>query len=119
MARPRFQPRQDVGNTQDINPEIGITGTPAIDSSTKIFVCGSQHQGKRSLDLPERHALDIATGVEKIWRPHVLTASAPGTAADGKRHQQRTVQLAVRENQRPGLLVQGGYVFDRLRIARR
>jgi Chitobiase/beta-hexosaminidase C-terminal domain/Legume lectin domain len=98
----------DVGNTQDINPEIGITGTPAIDSSTKTLyvVANTKESGALIYRL---HALDIATGVEKFGGPMQLTASAPGTAPDGNG---TSVPFSSQwENQRPGLLVQGGYVF--------
>src|SRR5580692_9518631 len=97
----------DVGNTQDINPEIGITGTPVIDSSTNTLyvVANTKESGALIYRL---HALDIATGAEKYGGPVQLTASAPGTATDGT---DGSVPFSSQwENQRPGLLLQGGYV---------
>jgi hypothetical protein len=54
----------DVGNTQDINPEIGITGTPAIDSSTKTLyvVANTKESGTCIYRL---HALDITPPAPK------------------------------------------------------
>lgn len=98
----------DVGNTQDINPEIGITGTPVIDSSTNTLyvVANTKESGAYVYRL---HALDITTGTEKFGGPMQLTASAPGTAPDGT---DGSVPFSSQwENQRPGLLLQGGYVF--------
>src|SRR5580692_1392832 len=98
----------DVGNTQDINPEIGITGTPAIDSSTKTLYVVAHTKESGAL-IYRLHALDIATGAEKYGGPVQLTASAPGTAPDGNGS---SVAFSGQwENQRPGLLLQGGYVF--------
>jgi hypothetical protein len=98
----------DVGNTQDIHPEIGITGTPAIDSSTNTLyvVANTKESGAFVYRL---HALDVATGAEKFGGPVELTASAPGTAPDGNG---TSVPFSAQwENQRPGLLLQGGYVY--------
>jgi hypothetical protein len=98
----------DVGNTQDIHPEIGITGTPAIDSSTNTLyvVANTKESGAFVYRL---HALDIASGAEKFGGPMELTASAPGNAPDGNG---TSVPFSAQwENQRPGLLLQGGYVY--------
>ena len=98
----------DVGNTQDIHPEIGITGTPAIDSSTNTLyvVANTKESGAFVYRL---HALDITTGAEKFGGPVELAASAPGTAPDGNG---TSVPFSAQwENQRPGLLLQGGYVY--------
>jgi hypothetical protein len=98
----------DVGNTQDIHPEIGITGTPAIDTSTNTLyvVVNTKESGAFIYRL---HALDITTGAEKFGGPVVLTASVQGTAPDGNGTD--VAFNAEWENQRPGLLLQGGYVY--------
>jgi hypothetical protein len=98
----------DVGNTQDINPEIGITGTPVIDSSTNTLyvVANTKESGACVYRL---HALDFTSGAEKFGGPVRLIASAPGTATDGT---DGSVPFSSQwENQRPGLLLQGGYVY--------
>jgi Legume lectin domain/Chitobiase/beta-hexosaminidase C-terminal domain len=98
----------DVGNTQDINPEIGITGTPTIDSTTNTIyvVVNTKEAGSIIYRL---HAMDITTGAEKFGGPALMTASAPGTASDGNGS---TVPFNGQwENQRPGLLLLNGFVY--------
>ncbi len=98
----------DVGNIQDINPEIGITGTPAIDSTTKTLYVVAKTKESGAL-IYRLHALDITSGAEKFGGPVVLSGSAPGTAPDGNG---TSVPFDTQwENQRPGLLLQGGYLF--------
>jgi len=98
----------DVGNSQDITPEIGITGTPAIDLTTNTLyvVVNTKENGTLIYRL---HALDITTGAEKFGGPVQITGSVPGTALDGNG---TTVPFSVKwENQRPGLLLLNGFVF--------
>ncbi|MGA9569862.1 MAG: chitobiase/beta-hexosaminidase C-terminal domain-containing protein [Candidatus Acidiferrales bacterium] len=98
----------DVGNTQDIHPEIGITGTPVIDPATNTLyvVVNTKESGALIYRL---HALDITTGAEKFGGPVMLSGSVPGTAPDGNGS---SVPFNVQwANQRPGLLLQGGYLF--------
>jgi Legume lectin domain/Chitobiase/beta-hexosaminidase C-terminal domain/Fn3 associated len=98
----------DVGNTQDINPEIGITGTPTIDATTNTIyvVVNTKEAGNIIYRL---HAMDITTGAEKFGGPALMTASAPGTASDGNGS---VVPFNGQwENQRPGLLLLNGFVY--------
>ncbi len=98
-------PSADV-DTTDIVPEIGITGTPAIDPQTNTLyvVVNTKENGQYPYRL---HALDIATGQEKFGGPILLSASVPGTGDGGS-----VVTFSNQwENQRPGLLVNNGYVF--------
>ncbi len=98
----------DVGNTQDIHPEMGITGTPAIDSTTNTMyvVVNTKESGALIYRL---HALDITTGLDKLGGPVQLTGSVPGTAPDGSGGM---VPFNVQwENQRPGLLLINGFLF--------
>jgi hypothetical protein len=98
----------DVGNTEDINPEIGITGTPAIDLTTNTLyvVVNTKEAGVLVYRL---HALDITTGLDKFGGPVQLSGSVPGSASDGAGGM---VPFSVQwENQRPGLLLYNGYLF--------
>jgi hypothetical protein len=98
----------NVGGTQDINPEIGITGTPTIDPTTNtLYVVVNTVE---SSDIIYRlHAIDITTGAEKLGGPVLMTASAPGTATDGNGS---SVPFNGQwENQRPGLLLLNGFVY--------
>jgi Legume lectin domain/Chitobiase/beta-hexosaminidase C-terminal domain len=98
----------DVGNTQDIHPEMGITGTPVIDPTMKTLyvVVNTKESGALIYRL---HALDVATGAEKFGGPVQLTGSVPGTAPDGNG---TSVPFNVQwANQRPGLLYQNGFLF--------
>ncbi len=98
----------DVGNTQDINPEIGITGTPTIDSATNTLyvVVNTKENGAYIYRL---HAVDVTTGAEKFGGPVQMNASVPGTSPDSVGG---SLAFDVQwENQRPGLLLLNGYIF--------
>ena len=75
-------PPADTGETNDLIPEIGITSTPVIDSSTNtIFVVaktketvGSSCSSGSPCYVHRLHALDLSTGAEKFGGPVVLSA---------------------------------------------
>ena len=92
----------------DIDPQIGITGTPVIDPATgTLYVVSKSAEGGT---FPQRlHALDITTGAEKFGGPVVLTASVPGTG-NGSVNGTLTFD-SLWENQRPGLLLLNGIVW--------
>ena len=90
----------------DINPEIGISGTPAIDLSMNILYVAAETLENNGTSYVKRlHALDIITGAEKPGSPIVISASVtvPG---------QSTVTFQSEgENQRAGLLFYNGVVY--------
>jgi Chitobiase/beta-hexosaminidase C-terminal domain/Legume lectin domain/Fn3 associated len=97
----------DFGYT-DIVPEVGITSTPVIDTSTNtIYVVGkTKESGKYFYKL---HALDITTGAEKFGGPVDISGSVPGNGSGssaGTLSFDPTFQL-----QRPGLLLLHGVVY--------
>ncbi|MCU1302949.1 MAG: pyrrolo-quinoline quinone [Candidatus Sulfotelmatobacter sp.] len=91
--------------------EVGIMGTPVIDSaSNTIFVVAKTQEsvvinGVTTYNYVFRlHALDIATGAEKIGSPAVITASVM--------HGGVPVTLNTQnDQQRPGLLEANGSIF--------
>jgi hypothetical protein len=71
-------PTADVqGGVGDINPEIGISGTPVIDltTNTLFVVAKSKENGNYVQRL---HALNILTGNEQSGSPVAISASVPG-----------------------------------------
>lgn len=95
-------------NCADINPEIGITSTPVIDAVTGILyvVAMTKENGVYAHRI---HALDIATGGEKIGTGVKIQTSVPGTAApnDGG----RVVFTSLLENQRAALLLNNNVIY--------
>jgi hypothetical protein len=83
----------------NIEPWIGITGTPVIDSAsnTLYVVANTKENGSYYQRL---HALDVTTGAEKFGGPMVISA---------KRGQM--VFNPEYENQRPGLLLNDGSIY--------
>jgi hypothetical protein len=104
-------PAADVGTT-DIAPEIGITGTPAIDPNTGILYVSAETKEMNSsvpVYIHRLHALDILTGNEKPGSPAVIRASVSGTG-DGANG--GTLALdALTANQRAALSLAGGNIL--------
>jgi hypothetical protein len=97
-------------STGDIVPEIGITGTPTIDSTTNTLYVVSKtlENGAYFLRL---HAIDITSGAEKFGGPVVMQASVTGTGS-GFTAGTTTLPFSSQwENQRPGLLLLNGFVY--------
>ncbi len=91
----------------DLQPIIGITGTPVIDpgTNTMYVVSYSQEGGNPIYRL---HALDITTGQDKS-APIVIQGSAPGT---GPGSVNGTVNFDAHvERQRVALVMTGGKVY--------
>src|SRR4030095_10158830 len=101
-------PAMDTGECCDIAPEIGITGTPVIDpaSGTLYVVAKTKEDNAYRQRL---HALDIATGAEKFGGPMLIQASVSGNGAGAQGGQ--GAFNALRENQRPALLLSNGVVY--------
>jgi hypothetical protein len=101
-------PASDTGECCDIAPEIGITGTPVIDSASgTLYVVAKTKEG--TAYRQRLHALDIATGAEKFSGPMLIQASAPGS---GQGSSGGAVPFdALHENQRPALLLNNGVVY--------
>jgi hypothetical protein len=95
----------------DIQPVVGITGTPVIDpvSGTLYVNVHTREVGATTNYYHRIHALDITTGVERSYSPAVVTNSVPGTGVDSTNG---VVSFNPRqENQRPGLTLAGGMLF--------
>ena len=68
-------------NCPSITPEVGITGTPAIDPTAgTLYVIAATMRGKSFFH--RLHALDVATGAERPGSPVTVEASVPGTGGD-------------------------------------
>jgi outer membrane protein assembly factor BamB len=92
----------------DLVPEIGITGTPVIDTQTGTMyvVVRTKENGKFFQRL---HALDVTTGAEKFGGPTVIKARVKGSgdgAVNGFVHFD-----SLRNNQRTGLLLVNGLIY--------
>ena len=110
----------DVGNCYgDIYPEVGVTGTPVIDPSSKTIYMVSasesnpSHSGScsgTSGNFYHRlHALDLLSGSEKFNAPVTIAASVPGTG-DGSSGGIVSFNSQL-HHQRSGLAFSGGKVY--------
>ncbi len=110
----------DVGECfGDIYPEVGVTGTPVIDSSTKTIYLVSASEsnptnpgncsGTSGNFYHRLHALDLGTGSEKFSAPVTIAAQVAGTG-DGSINGivYFTSQL---EHNRSGLAEYGGKIY--------
>ncbi len=110
----------DVGQCfGDIYPEVGVTGTPVIDSNSKTIYLVSASEtnikssgkcSRSAADFYHRlHALDLATGSEKFNAPVTIAASVPGTG-DGSSGGMVSFNSQL-HHQRPGLAQYGARIF--------
>ena len=92
----------------DLVPEIGISGTPVIDtgSGTLYVVANTKENG---VFFQRLHALDIATGAEKFGGPVAIQGTVAGTG-DGSSGGQVSFD-PLKQNQRPALLLRNGVVY--------
>jgi len=92
----------------DLEPEIGIVGTPVIDlSSSTMYVVSKTKTGTT---FHQRiHALNITSGGERIFPPTEISATVAGTGAGSSGG---IVSFdALLNNQRPALLLENGHVI--------
>jgi len=89
----------------DIQPEIGVTGTPVVDLGTKsLYVVTKSVNSAGTIHYHRLHSIDILTGAEKASSPVLISGTFPSTSG--------TVTFdSFKENQRPGLALVGGVVY--------
>ncbi len=94
---------------QDYTGNIGIVGTPAIDTSNNtLYVVARSVSKTGSTYVQYLHAIDITTGNDKLT-PVKITATYPGTGY-GSSGGIITFD-PQKQNQRPGLLLNNGIVY--------
>ncbi|HEY6268839.1 MAG TPA: hypothetical protein VIX11_11115 [Candidatus Acidoferrum sp.] len=95
----------------DISPEVGITGTPVIDPTTNTLYVVSKSVNASLQFFQRLHAIDLATGNERIMPPQSIDSSisVPGTGAGSVSG--RVAFDPRNENQRPGLVLSNGVVY--------
>lgn len=92
-------PNGDVGGCGDMSPQIGITGTPAIDTNgSTLYVDSRTLSG--STYAHKLHALALTSGAEKFGGPVTISATVNGHSFN-----------AHYQHQRPGLLLLNDVVY--------
>lgn len=87
------------GNYNDFAGNLGMVGTPVIDTTTNtLYVVSHVLQG--TTNVQQLHALDITSGQEKFGAPKTIQATYQGTNFDPQLN-----------NQRPALALVNGIVY--------
>ncbi|HWX30517.1 MAG TPA: hypothetical protein VNZ53_24125 [Steroidobacteraceae bacterium] len=96
------------GGLGDIQPEVGVTDTPVIDPAGGIlYVVSKSVNAAQNTYYQRLHAIDLATGKEKIGSPALIAGTYPGTG-DGT----ATVTFnPQQQNQRAALALVNGVVY--------
>ena len=94
----------------DIQPEVGITGTPVVDPATGILYAVTKSVNAAQTVFYQRvHAIDITTGNEKAGAPLLAAGTYPGT---GDGNGTGVVAFNTRQElQRTGLALVNGVVY--------
>jgi Putative Ig domain len=94
----------------DITPEVGVIGTPVIDSSSGTLYVVSKSMDPTGTNFYQRlHAIDVTTGNEKANSPMLIQGTYPGTGDGGGT---TTTTFSPRyENQRSGVALISGSVY--------
>ena len=93
----------------DVKPEIGVLSTPVIDPQASVIYLVAE-TFENGACVYRLHALDLATGAEKLNGPTVLTSTITGSGAGT----QDGVTLPFdpfMHLQRPGLLLVNGAIY--------
>jgi len=102
-------------NTSDIQPDVGIVGTPVIDVASQILYVVSKSKDSGTSCTPSSschqrlHGLSLIDGSEKFGGPATIddTITVPGNCGGGS-----SVAFNTKtENQRPGLALVNGVVY--------
>jgi len=97
------------GGYRDFTGNIGIVGTPVIDSATKTLYVVARSVNTNNIFEQYLHALDITTGAEKPNSPKLITAQVAG---NGDGNIGGIVYFdPQKQNQRCGLLLLNGNVY--------
>lgn len=91
----------------DLIPQVGVTGTPAIDPSTNTMYVEAKSKETNGTFVHRLHALDITTGTEKTGGPVTITASVAGKGDGGG----TVVFDGLHHLERPGILLMNGVVY--------
>jgi hypothetical protein len=105
-------PSGEVGS-DNIAPEIGITGTPVIDTNSgTLYVEAKTREvvGSAVTYAHRLHALDLGSGAEKFGGPVTIQATVRGTG-DGNDGAGNVPFNDLRQLNRPGLLLLNGVVY--------
>jgi len=102
-------PCADDANSCNVFPQIGITGTPAIDTSTPtptmyVVARTKEVMGTGFKYVYKLHALNTATGAERTGSPAILCSQPAGSGCQFKNGSFNPQQMS----QRPGLLIVPG-----------
>ena len=107
-----FGTRYNGGAYTDIKPEIGITGTPVIDTNSGTLYVDA-FTGEPGIGVTNYfhrlHALNIADGTERSFSPVLITASVPGNGRDSSGG--KVTFNPKQENQRPALTLAVAIVY--------
>jgi hypothetical protein len=91
----------------DLIPQVGVTGTPAIDPSTNTIYLEAKSVDPNGNYFHRLHALDITTGNEKAAGPTVIAATVSGTGDGGN----SDMFTGLFHMSRPGVLLVNGVVY--------
>jgi hypothetical protein len=97
------------GFYQDFSGNIGIVGTPVIDSATQTIYFVARSTGNGASFVQYLHAVSLLDGSERSGSPVKITATYAGNG-DGSINNVLTFD-AQRQNQRQGLTLLNGIVY--------
>ena len=104
-------PYQDLNST-DIEPGVGITGTPAINAATNTIYLVVKSKNISTINPTywnRLHAINATTGLDQPSSPHNIS---PATTGDGDGNEGGNLPFdALTENQTAGLLLLGHTVY--------
>src|SRR5690348_14334723 len=97
------------GNYKDFSGNIGIVGTPVIDTASKTLYVATKTVDSNGNFYAYLNALDLRTGQHKFGSPHLMSAEVPGT---GRGSANGVVPFKAKyQNQRPALLLYNNIIY--------